>query len=285
MPGNSKYDMDASMYYKNKPPDKNKRNSFGKTPKMSTGTANKEAVTTAQPKPGKSGKKEGTPNQGSHPQFNKSSNIPNKANPLNPKLIEKFSHNATGKAEGSRKRKDSERSPNSQQSQANLPASKSSRNYKLTDIESSIEGSTDSLLLSEQDMNSMWENYASEKEKQEISEVLKQVIPQRYQREQDHKEKSTEIETENGSECKQNKKAGTRDTFEGKSINSKVIINIHENPDNSDCKAGPTAHIMGRLEADNDGNLSLTDAILAKPTILEKKHNTRKKNTKHRASA
>ena len=88
---------------------------------------------------------------------NKHNKPPNKPGTLDPKLLENFISKSTKQPVINKKRTANERSPNSKSPDQNLPAKKPNKNERITYVESSIEGSTDSLALTVQDMNQMWD--------------------------------------------------------------------------------------------------------------------------------
>ena len=147
-----KYDQNKSYHVKYKPPDEVKDKMAIKTSKQNTKPLKKAAEC---PFPS------GSLNAGFTVFTSKTipsqTNKYNKPGSLDPKLLENFTNKSVKQPETNKKRTATQRSPNSKSPGQSVPAKKPNQNDRITYVESSIEGSTDSLALTVQDMNQMWD--------------------------------------------------------------------------------------------------------------------------------
>ena len=140
-----RYDQNKSHYLKHKPPDDMKDKNAIKTSKQNTKSLKKAAEGPSSPGSSNAGFTGFTSNKHNKP--------PNKPGTLDPKLLENFTSKSTKQPVINKKRTVNQRSPNSKSPGQNLPAKKPNKNDRITYVEFSIEGSTDSLALTVQDMN------------------------------------------------------------------------------------------------------------------------------------
>ena len=124
----------------------------------------------------------------------KKNNPPIKPAPLDPKLLNKFNDKSPTNKESVNKRKDPEKSPNAHTQETHHQANKASKLQRMTPVESSIDGSAESLALSTNDMNDMWDNHLSKEKKEEKSRNMTAQSPRK---EQDHTLPPTEIQSQN----------------------------------------------------------------------------------------
>ena len=180
-----KFSLDKSTYLKTKPPDLTNKPDIAKKPILKSPTLKK---TTQSPSTSKPSPKGAVPKTIDTPP--KKEKIVVKSNPLDPKLVNRFSKVPIPTNEN--KRKCPEKGLNT--TTTVLPLPKNKKMQRITAVESSIDGSVESLTLPDDHMNQMWDNQ-SENEKNINQSVLKPSETENIAMEQDLPPRSTEIQS------------------------------------------------------------------------------------------
>ena len=244
-----KYDLQQGNFLKGRPPDKDSQPKERRSPKSKNQTPKKATESRL------SNSKEANPS--------KIKPLPAKLTTGRFKVITKTNktkgelvNNPTQQTEVEKKRKMFERSPNSQSQGANLPASKLIKNSRITQVDSSIEGSTDSICFLGQEMNQIWDNSA-----ESLQENFENASP--ASTENSYPENKKKIEK--NAACVNNvlQEQVRAEDIEGKPINSLILANQSDVVDRIDSEV-TTFRILDPSVRYKGGNILLsTDAELS----------------------